>query len=300
MREHPDRVIARIARLQRGLTTYEQLLAAGLSPGQIARRIRSGKLIPVHIGVYAVGHDALTLEARFLAGVLAAGPGAALGHRSAARHLALRATHGSVVEVIGTRNRKGNRNLIVHRPRTIHPEDVTVVEGIPTTTAARTLLDLAATVDKRALEEAVRQAYFLRLVTDASLNATIGRSFGHHGIRRLREAALLPAGERLRNRAEQRLLGLIIESRLPKPRVNFRVLGRERDLVWLEQRLVVEFDGWEAHGHRIAFEDDRERDGALAEQGWTTLRFTWRQLDEHPEQIVARIGTVLTRLQKAA
>ena len=65
---------------------------------------------------------------------------------------------------------------------------------------------------------------------------------------------------------------------LPKPDVDPVVLGRIVDFHWPDHRVIVETDGWSAHGHRAAFEDDRARDAMLQAAGYVVVRFTWRQV----------------------
>jgi very-short-patch-repair endonuclease len=96
-----------------------------------------------------------------------------------------------------------------------------------------------------------------------------------------------------RSEAERRLLSLVRAAALPAPDHNLRIAGHERDLVWFEQGLVVETDGWEHHRSRAAFESDRARDAALLAHGLRTMRVTWRQLTEAPEAVVARLAQAL-------
>ena len=81
----------------------------------------------------------------------------------------------------------------------------------------------------------------------------------------------------------------------PAPAVNARLGRYEVDFLWPEQRVVVELDGWEGHGHRLAFERDRARDAALQAAGYLVLRFTWRQLRDEPQLVARRIAEALGR-----
>ena len=95
------------------------------------------------------------------------------------------------------------------------------------------------------------------------------------------------------SQAERRLLKLIRNARLPSPRCNARICGHEVDFVWPTRKLVVEFDGWEFHRSRAAFEKDRRRDADLQLAGYVVLRITWRRLAEEPEVMIAQIATAL-------
>lgn len=91
------------------------------------------------------------------------------------------------------------------------------------------------------------------------------------------------------------MLRIVDAARLPRRVVNRR-LGRFRpDFLWPDERVVVETDGFAAHGHRAAFERDRARDAELAALGYVVLRFTWRQLTEQPVLVSARLAQVLLR-----
>jgi very-short-patch-repair endonuclease len=96
-----------------------------------------------------------------------------------------------------------------------------------------------------------------------------------------------------RSEAERRLLELVRAADLPAPQTNTRVAGLEVDMLWPAQRLVVEVDGYEYHGPRVAFERDRRRDARLLAAGYRVLRVTWRQLMTEPERVIAVIAAAL-------
>jgi very-short-patch-repair endonuclease len=161
--------------------------------------------------------------------------------------------------------------------------------GIPVTTPARTILDLAATAEAHELERALEQARLRHLVSARDLGR---RSRDRPGAARLR--ALLEQEPTLtRSEAERRLLALLAAAQLPSPRTNVRVLGHEVDALWPRQRLVVEVDGFAFHGGRDAFEHDRARDAELHAHGYRVIRVTWRQLTGRPEILTARLGAAL-------
>lgn len=140
----PDRRVAALAHEQYGVVACGQLIACGLERGAIALRVANGRLLRLHQGVYAVGHTRLTRHGRWLAAVLARGPGAALSHGGAAALWDLAPTRGGALEVsvptVGGRSRPG---LVIHRAPTLAAADVTRRDGVPVTTPARTLLDYA-------------------------------------------------------------------------------------------------------------------------------------------------------------
>jgi predicted transcriptional regulator of viral defense system len=152
-----DGAIAALAAGQHGVVSVAQLLDAGLSRDAIDIRARSGRLHRLYRGVYAVGHTALTQRSRELAAVLSCGRHAVLSHRSAGARLGL-VRSPAWIEVTAPRACKPRAGVVVHRSRRLHPEEREVVEGIPVTSIARTLVDLAEVLDERRLAQAVQEA----------------------------------------------------------------------------------------------------------------------------------------------
>jgi very-short-patch-repair endonuclease len=270
--------VVAIAEAQHGVLTHAQLLAVGMSASAVKRRLRGGSLRPLHRGVYALGHTALREEARWLAAVLACGEGAALSHLSAARLWSLSSVPAdSAVDVTvrgGDHRRPG---IAVHRSA-LTGADVCVHRGVPATTKARTLVDLAAVVPYVTLRRLADRG--VRLDAD-SIRRAAQRSPGRRGRRSL--ARLLGDDElRTRSRPERLLRRLCRDAGLPAPLVNHRIMGRERDFAWPRERLVVEVDGHAIHAPRGAREADHQRDAELVLAGWRVLRFTADQLDHEP------------------
>jgi very-short-patch-repair endonuclease len=290
-----DRTIARLAAKQRGIVTRRQLMAAGVGPVAIKRRRRAGRLQPIHRGVYAVGHSVLVDGAREVAALLACAPGAVLSHLSAAyqwRLLPYPANQTPVdITVVGRQPRR-TRGIRVHRVRALDRRDLRIRDGIPLTSPARTLLDLAAGIEGEVLERAFAEGQALRLVRPRDVQEQLARNPRRRGAPALRH--LLDSGpSHTRSEAERRLLRLIRAAELPRPQVNARVGAFVVDFLWPEHKLAVEVDGFAYHSSRAAFERDRRRDASLAAGGYTVLRVTWRQLVDSPEAVVARIAAAL-------
>jgi very-short-patch-repair endonuclease len=172
--------------------------------------------------------------------------------------------------------------------------DVRTLDRIPVTTPARTLLDLGAVVSASELERALAEAQVRRLVRRRDLLDQLERNRGRAGTRALREILEVPGGPApTRSEAERRLLRLVRSAGLPRPLVNTGVASLEVDVLWRDQRLVVEVDGFRCHSSRASFERDRKRDALLAASGYTVLRVTSRQLVNEPEAVVARIAGAL-------
>jgi hypothetical protein len=285
-----------MAARQDGVVARRQLLEAGISRAGIDRRVARGWLIPLHPGVYAVGHAALTTRGRLLAALLAAGPGAALSHRSAAAAWELLRDDASPpVELTSSRGAgRRSRRLPVHRGR-LGPADVIRLRGIPVTTVERTLLDLAEVVPRHVLDRAVDRTVQLRRYDAAALDDLMRRSPGRRGLAPLRAAIaeLRPGAGATRSWLERRMLVLVAEHGLPDPEVNVWLAGREVDLLWRSQRLVVELDGRAFHTGPAAFERDRRRDVELRALGYAVLRFTWRQVEREPGWVARHVAAAL-------
>jgi very-short-patch-repair endonuclease len=273
---------------QHGVVTRAQLLNAGLTARMVEVRRRTGRLHPVHRGVYAAGRPGLDDRGLWMAAVLAAGPDAVLSHRSAAALWELRHWGSRLVEITSSHGVARPR-VIAHESHVPTPERA-VVDGIPVTTVRRTLIDLAEVVTREELERALHQAYRLRL-----FRGEVSGPPGRNGTARLR--ALLsdhPDGaDRTRSWLEVTMLRLCRGHGLPLPRVNVMLEGRERDLHWPDENLVVEVDGRDEHFTPVAFEVDRERDTELMEAGYAVRRFTYRQVTERPAWVAGRIAAAL-------
>jgi very-short-patch-repair endonuclease/predicted transcriptional regulator of viral defense system len=297
---HPprDRAIAALAGRQHGVVALPQLKALGITASAVRDRVASGRLHRVHRGVFAVGHPILKTEGRFMAAAFACGPGAVLSHRSAAALWDLRQTDRALIDVTAP-TRRSRRGIDVHGSRTLQPADVTTVNGIPCTTVARTLLDLAEVVDRRGLERAYERAEILRMLDTRAVQEVLDRAAGRRG------AAMLQSilgdnslGDAItRSELEERFLAICKSSRLPRPRVNAYIDlyggGVEVDFLWRRERLIVETDGHASHGTRAAFERDRARDRRLTIAGWRVVRFTWRQVVRERDEVASTLALLL-------
>jgi predicted transcriptional regulator of viral defense system len=298
-----DRAIAALAARQHGVVARAQLRALGLSESAIARRAQAGRLHRVHTSVYTVGHPLLTTHGRWLAAVLACGPQAALSHASSGALWEIRRSDAVIVDVTvprtGSRRRPGLR---IHRPRVLRPDEVTTKDGIPVTTAARTLLDLAATLKERELHRALDQAEIRELTEYRALDAIARAHPGHRGAVNLARALTEHyAGTTLtRSELEERFLALCAAYGLPTPAVNAHVGTLEVDFLFPRERVVVETDGFRFHGHRAAFERDRRRDAELTRAGYRALRFTHRQIVSEPAAVAATVAAALAQHRAAA
>ena len=291
----PDLEVARLAARQHAVVSRRQLLALGLSKDEIWYRTKIGRLHRIHAGVYAVGHPLLLRYSRYMAAVLACDR-AVLSHRSAAALLGLRHAPAGDVEVTVLRARsRRTRGIRVHATRSFQPSDITTEENIRCTSPARTLVDLAAVLNRRQLRRALERSIELRILDGRAIDAALDRASGRRGVGVLREliAGLQAEPAPVRNELERRFLELVRAESLPIPVVNARVCGYEVDFHWPARRLIVETDGRETHDTPHQFEEDRRRDLELTMAGWHVVRVGWRQVVYDPSRVAALLGSRL-------
>jgi very-short-patch-repair endonuclease len=284
----PEARILAAAGRQHGLVTTVQLLAAGWSKDVIAGRVRDGWLTRVHYGVYLAGPLA-TQHTVAMAAVLATG--GVGSHYPAAVLWDLRPAREGPIDVTTPRKLHSRPGIRIHQA-TLHPQDLTRRHGIPVTSAARTILDIAATEPTAELERALNEAGLQRRVSPHSLNEQFSRYPRHRGTAALRKAT--ETGPHLtRSDLERIALDLIRRARLPEPETNMRIEGYEVDLIWRDYNLIVEIDSWAFHSMRSSFEQDRRRDQRLTTAGYRVIRVTDRQLTQEPELVVATLTRAL-------
>jgi very-short-patch-repair endonuclease len=278
-----DEVIGALAGDQHGVVGRSQLLAAGVGSRAIVHRVESGRLHPLYRGVYAVGHRVLSQRGRWMAATLAAD--GVLSHRSAGALWDIRQWQGRI-DITTPRTRAKRPGLLLHRA-VLAPDEITVRDGIPVTTPARTLLDLAGVLQRHQLQQAINEAEILRLPGPHHLASRYPTKRGTRALR-----ALAPPTHTKRD-LEARFHTFLNDRRFPRPQTNTIIEGREVDFAWPDHRLIVELDSWEFHRHRNAFEGDRERDFVLTLAKYRVVRITWRQLTRHPETVIQRLRDLL-------
>jgi very-short-patch-repair endonuclease len=237
-----------------------------------------------------------------MAAVLAYWPRAVLSFRSAAALSGIRPTARERIEVTLPGRPRARAGIQIH-DAALAAHEVTRRRGIPVTTPTRTLVDLAGVLDQTQLRRALDEAEVLGLLDRQALaTAAVGR----RGTRAL--LALLAEGEigarRTRRELERRFLEFLRSAGLPLPETNvvLHLPGRspEVDCLWRDSDLVVELDGHATHRTRRHFEDDRERDRALATARMTVVRLTWRQLLDGADALERDLRTLLGPARAAA
>jgi very-short-patch-repair endonuclease len=291
--------VAAIADRQRGRVSRGQLLAAGITSSAIGRMIGQGLLRREHAGVYAVVLTAAAPLARETAALLACGARAMLSHTSAAALWKLIPYADAPVEVtvacLGTRRTRPGIKL--HRSGKLLRHDVQVKDGLPVTSPAWTLLDLAARFDTRALERIVDEALVvLKILRPDQLIDVLQRSNGRPGTPALKGLLERRTSSVVtHSQAERRCLELIREAGLPEPLTQVRIGEFTVDLLWPEHRVVFEIDGYSFHTSRSAFDRDRAKDAALKAAGYDPNRLSRDQVMFQPYLALAAIATAIAR-----
>src|SRR5690606_421835 len=238
-----ERIIAELAASQRGVVTTSQLRAAGFDHPAITRRLRAGRLHRLHRGVYLAGHPVAPDGAAELAAVLACGTGSAVSHHTSARLWRLPAFQewtGPIHVSVPGRDVRHRPGIVVHRVRALAPCDVRQVDGIPATSPARTLLDLASMLPLHDLELTLGDARALGLVSDRELADVLERAGAGRGAGMLRRLLELERSHGLsRSEAERRLFVLVHAAGLPLPKRNARVGRLQVDFLWGREKVVV-------------------------------------------------------------
>jgi hypothetical protein len=293
------RMIRELAEKQHGVVAHRQVLELGRGKGLALRRRAGGLLIPIHKGVYALGHQRLPREGRWMAAVLACGPGAVLSHSSGGHLWDLCGSYGAV-EVLrrsgGVRD-EGHDGVWLHQTRRLDPFEVTVERGIPVAAIERVLLDLAARTDSKRLERIFVQAYKTGRLSWPRLDRVLERGRGCKGIGKLRRIALEVNPQALDTRSvtEIDFLALCRKVNLPTPSVNVLVGGHLVDFLWPVQKVVVETDSWSYHGDRPTFERDRQTDVDLIAAGYDVHRATYKMLERDPVPFLNNVRRALRK-----
>ena len=289
--------LAHSVRTHYGMITRRQALAAGVQPGRIDRLLAGGYLLKTRYrGVYAVGHYARGPLADEMAAILALGEGAVLSHRSAGAYWGLCDRPREFVEVI--RPRCGATKLArvkAYRIETLREDEWLVVDSLPVTTVARTLLDLAAVVSEDQLAAAFSAADRARRIKPKAIRKVLepGR---RRGAAALRAAFADYDPEQLPLRSEfERVIWNRIERRrdIETPERNVIVNGREVDLLWRRKRLMVELDGHRHHSGVERFNADRSRDFEMTTDGYQVVRISWAMYRADPDGVIDRLAKIV-------
>lgn len=302
----PENSLAELAAARHGVFTTADAVAVGIGPSLLAHRVATGQYLRLGRSLFAIAGSVPTWRRSVLAAVLAAGPHAAASHRTAAELWGLTTRRGAQIEVVVRRwDRVPRPGVRVHESMDLMPKDVAILDAIPVTTAARTVVDLGA-VNRWLVEAALETGLRKELLTLADVEQFVDRVArrGRRGVGVIRP--LLEARRHWQASTESALEDLfrraIDVAGLPQACPQWVVRDRgggfvcRADFAYPEQRLLIELDSEAHHVDRIAFRRDRDKQNQAALLGWQMLRYTWWDLTERPESVAAEVREALSRV----
>ncbi len=256
----------------------------GVAPRTITWWVDNDRLVRVHKGVYALGHPQTTPLAKAMAAVLACGERAVLSHDSAAALYGVRRWPAEP-EVTAPHDRR-RPGIHAHRTLTLTTRDVRRRHGIRVTSPSRTVRDIQDRLTDRQLTRAINKLRFDGHLKATELNRLLAAS--------PRIKSLIDPHQRpTRSAPEDRFIAFCRQYALPEPQVNTTPFGRESDMLFPDEKVIVEIDDWSTHNSYASFEDDRDRDATAAAHGYLTIRITTTRLDTHPAREAARLHRIL-------
>ncbi len=297
-----------LATRQHGVVSARQLRALGFSRQLLVAEADRGRLLPLHQGVYAVGHRRLSWHSRCWAAVLGAAPNevdevvwpAVASHGSAAYLWGIYRYAPERIDATAPIRRRAKREFVVHFSSILAPEDREEREGIPVTSVPRSLMDLAIRKSPEQLDRLLERTEELGLFDLHAIEDVLDRAGGHRGRGRLRRALALyrPDPAFTRSRYESLFRRQVLGAGLPGPSMNFNLGGFELDAYWPDLRFAVELDLFETHGSRAAFERDRLRQEELKLLGVEMIRITRPRFRREPDAALRNLAALLDRRRR--
>ncbi|MEA2011068.1 MAG: type IV toxin-antitoxin system AbiEi family antitoxin domain-containing protein [Actinomycetota bacterium] len=300
-----DRLLASIARDQRGIFTLNQAIAVGLPSRAIRERVRRGVLERIHPSVFGVAGSEDGWHRQALAAVLSATEPAAASHRTAALLWGLTDQMPEVIEIVSRRHRRVRRQpFVVHESKDLVESDIVVVDGIPITSAVRTVVDLGASAPPRLVERCLDVGIRKKLFSAWDARCFIARvaRSGRNGVGTIRPLVeqRIEWDTVTESNMEDLLVAIVGPSPFPLPDAQHRVfeptgefVGRF-DFAYPTRMALIETDSERWHMDPVSFQRDREKQNRAHALGWTVYRFTWRQLVEDPESVLDIIAAIWT------
>jgi hypothetical protein len=289
-----EAAIRALAARQSANISRAQLLISGLSSAAITARLRTGALVFRYLGVYALPPARYDPQAVIHAAVLAGGPTAVASHASAAWLWDFIPRYEPPPEISLPTGDRRPRHILTHRCPSLQPRDITRQHGVPTTTPARTTLDIAPRLNPKQLTRLVNDQLRRGYLKPAALQDVIERNPRHPGARLLipfLETAASPTDSPL----EDAFKAFVKKYGLPTPAYNFPFNGRRLDVFFAEYGVIVELDGWDFHKQHQAFEDDRERDADHLDHDLVTVRITRTRFENQPDDEAPRLIRILRK-----
>jgi very-short-patch-repair endonuclease len=294
-----DYELARRAAEQHGVIALEQARNCGLTDRQVRLRVADGRWELLHPKVYRIAGAPTSFRQRLMAASLAGGRTAIASHRSAAELWGFDTGESEIIEITTEPGHaRSLRRVRVHGSNALLPTDRRVVDGIPVAAPELTLLQCAGVLDPQRVEACIDDAIRRRITTVARIEwrmRILGRR-GRNGSGVLRELLQRrsPEARAIESRLEGAFLAAIRTTRLATPTPQFVVRSNGHfvarvDFAWPEQNLLVELDGAAFHASTGAWNRDLHRQNLLTALGYTILRFTWWDVHEQPQHLIALI-----------
>lgn len=285
--------IERVLRRQAGVISRAQALAEGMSSSTIGRRVRSGLWVRMYPRVYLAVDHGLTPEARLRGAALWAGPSATVSGLAAAWWLRLWPDPPSSAELtVPQRWKRGGQRGVRLRRRDLLPVDRVEANGLWVTATPLTVLESSVELGpwgSRLLDRALQRQVGLDALYQAHC-----RNLGRDGSG-VAAGLLRAAGDSAASEAERMTIDLLRSSGLVGWETGYPVGGYELDIAFPEAQVAIEVDGWAWHSDVDRFRHDRRRQNTLVLAGWTVLRFTWHDLTNRPDAVIAEIKATLAQ-----
>jgi len=289
-----------LAENQHAVVSRDQLREVGYTREAIDHRIRTGRLHPLHRGIYAVGRANVTDHGRWMAAVLAC-PGSVISHSSAASLWRMGSEKRGLVELsLPSSSRRRRPGLEIHQRPSLKPRDLTREYGIPCTTPIQTLIDMSLRLDRAGVERMINEADKYNLTHPPQLREALGARSGEPGVAILRDILDRRTFRLTKEELERRFLPLPRQAGLPTPLTAQFVNEFEVDFYWPDLGLVVETDGLRYHRTPAEQARDRVRDQTHTAAGLTPLRFTHEQVRYEPEHVLAVLQATAQMLASRA
>jgi hypothetical protein len=292
-----EAAVRELARRQSGNVARRQLLRVGLGSNAIKARLRNGWWVVRYHGVYCLAPPRRDAQAQIFAAVLAGGPHAVASHATAGYLWGFLPRYEPPPEISLPTGDRRPRHILTHRCPSLQRRDITHQHGVPTTTRARTLLDLAPSLDHTQLTRLVNDERREGRIRPGALEDMVTRNSLHPGAKLLRPFVEDPANP-TDSEFEDAFRAFIATYDLPTPDINLDRQAGRADVYFPRHGLIVELDGWNYHNTREAFEADRERDAENLRSGVPTVRLTRERFDNTPDREAARLKEILDRLEK--
>jgi hypothetical protein len=301
--EDRDRRLAVVASSQHSVFTAAQALACGLSRSALDARVRRGQLVREHPSVFTVGGTPQTWERQVMAAVLSVGDPAAASHRTAAELWGLTTRRGASIEVVTLRwDRVRRPPFTVHESGDLAENDIVVVDGIPVTTAARTVVDLGANSPKWLVASCLDTGLRKGLLTVGQVYRFIDRvaKRGRRGVGVIRP--MIAERESWDGVTESALEDLfrrvVVGAGLRMPEAQYVLEDGNggfvcrSDFAYPDRRALIELDSEGFHMDRETFRADRIKQNRALSLGWKTYRFTWHDLTERREAVIRLLADI--------